>query len=821
MSSRNIIVLLFAGWVGFFSTLEANASTPGNTLSGIITEKTTGKSLPGVTVYIPDLKTGSITDKDGRYLIENLPRAKVQIQISFIGYNRIIEIIDLSQVNKKDFVLEKSVAELHEVVITGMSKTVERNRTPSPVVSIPAIQLQRVSSNNIIDAISEVPGISQVSTGAAISKPVIRGLGYNRVVVIHNGTRQEGQQWGDEHGVEIDELSVGSVEILKGPASLAYGSDALAGVINLMGPSPAGNGLIEGKALAGYQTNNGLIKYGALLAGNNKGFVWDFRLSSGKAHAYKNKTDGYVFNSGYFQQGAGGMFGLNRSWGYTHLQYSVFEMKPGIPEGERDEATGKFIKETRINDSTSVEVIADNDDFKSYKAFVPYQTILHYKLSSDNNFIIGNHSLKTNIAWQQNRRKEFGEILEPDHFGLFFLLNTVNYDVRMDYQLLKHFEFTSGVSGMYQHSLNKGSEYVVPGYNLTDAGIYTLFRRNSGIFDFSGGLRYDTRTHNGDALYVDSTGQQLNPYDNGAVLKFQGFSKRFQGLSGSVGVAFQLSKVFYTKLNFAAGFRAPNIAELASNGIHEGSGRYEIGNLSLKPERNLQWDFSFGVHSNHVTGEINIFLNSIDSYIFNTRLTSVSGQDSIIDDAPVYNFRSDHAELSGGEVSIDIHPHPYDWLHFENSFSMVNAVRVNQPDSLKYLPFIPAPRFASEIRTTFNGPLKGLSNSYWYVKYSYTFGQEKIYSVGETETITKAYSLFGTGIGTDVTRNGKTILSLYFNIDNLLDVAYQNHLSRLKYAPQNEVNGIRGIHEMGRSFNLKLVVPLKFRELQDVPGNHE
>lgn len=230
-------------------------------LSGKITDKKTGEVLIGVTIYMPDLQKGTSSDHEGNYKIENLPQTNVLVQVSFIGYRTLIETIDLDSVSVNNFEMEYTATELNEVVVTGLSKAAEQKRTPTPIRVIPKLILLQNSSTNIIDAIASQPGISQVTTGTGISKPVIRGLGYNRVVVVNDGIRQEGQQWGDEHGIEIDEFSVDKVEILKGPASLAYGSDAMAGVINMLSAPTLPEGKIEGNIVANYQTNNGLIGY--------------------------------------------------------------------------------------------------------------------------------------------------------------------------------------------------------------------------------------------------------------------------------------------------------------------------------------------------------------------------------------------------------------------------------------------------------------------------------------------------------------------------------------------------------------------------------
>ena len=194
--------------------------------------------------------------------------------------------------------------QLSELTVTGVTGDTKLKHATAPVSIVTPQVLRATASTNIIDAIAHQPGVSQLTTGGSLSKPIIRGLGYNRVVVISEGVRQEGQQWGDEHGVEVDGNSVGSVEILKGPASLMYGSDAMSGVV-ILHPQPT---LAEGEMTANvsseYQTNNGLFRYSLQMAGNQKGFVWDVSYSDKMAHAYKNKYDGYVPGS-QFRERAG------------------------------------------------------------------------------------------------------------------------------------------------------------------------------------------------------------------------------------------------------------------------------------------------------------------------------------------------------------------------------------------------------------------------------------------------------------------------------------------------------------------------------------
>jgi iron complex outermembrane receptor protein len=786
---------------------------PGKTsLSGKITDKITGEVIPGATLYISDLKTGAVSSIDGTYRIDNLPQTKVLLNVSFSGYKMIIETIDLSTISAKDFALELSAKEISEVVITGSSQAGEKNRTPTPISIVSKTELLQNSSSNIIDAISKQPGISQITTGTGISKPVIRGLGYNRVVVVNDGVRQEGQQWGDEHGIEIDEFSVNKVEILKGPASLSYGSDAIAGVIHFITAPTLPDGKITGNIISNYQTNNGLIAYSGNLAGNIKGFIWDIRYSNKMAHAYRNKYDGAVYNSAFKENTISGVVGLNKAWGYSHLHFSRYELTPGIVEGDRDSTTGKFIKPVAINDSTEGASIAENKDFNNYTPSTPYQKIKHYKVVLNNSFVLGQGSLKATAGFQQNHRQEFGDVLNPDQYGLYFLLNTINYDLRYVFPERKKMNVSFGINGMHQTSQNKGTEFLVPEYSLFDIGVFTIIKKSFGKLDVSGGVRYDSRTENIRDLYIDSAGAKTDNTDPAAYHQFSKFQSKFSGISGSLGASYQFSETVYSKLNIARGYRAPGIGEIGANGEHEGTGRFEIGDPKLKAENSMQLDAGIGVNTEHVTIEIDGFYNSIQNFIFLQKLSSINGGDSLSQGITTFEFVQGDAALSGGEISIDIHPHPIHWLHFENSFSFVQSVQQNQPDSLKYLPFTPAPKLESEIKADIKKIGKLMRNAYIKLEVENYFEQNKFYSAYGTETKTPGYTLLNLGLGSDFTKKGRTLFSLYVSANNIMDIAYQNHLSRLKYAPTNNATGRTGVYNMGRNISFKLLIPLELKK---------
>ena len=678
--------------------------------------------------------------------------------------------------------ITESDVKLSEVVVTGLTGSQKLKQSPSPVSIISPRQLEAQPSTNIIDAIAHQPGISQVTTGSGISKPVIRGLGYNRVVVVNDGIRQEGQQWGDEHGIEVDPYSVHSVEILKGPASLMYGSDAMAGVI-IFHPSPTlPMGDMRANVSMGYQTNNGLFDYSLNFAGNKAGFVWNSRYSGKMAHAYKNKYDGYVFGSSYREQAFSQMLGYNYRLGHTHLTLDYYHLTPGLVEGERDEKTGELL-------------VPDGYDLKGYGRPMPYQQIHHYKAGLDNSWFLGDGNLKLLLGYQQNRRQEFEEEEQPDECGLDFLLHTVNYDLHYLSTEMNGWKFAAGVNGMWQQSINKGTEYLVPAYRLFDYGLFATMSREIGRLNISGGLRFDQRHLHSEALEEEGE------------LRFQDFKRNFNALTGSIGMTYELSSNWNVKLNLSRGFRAPNISELGSNGVHEGTMRYEMGNRDLKPEHSWQMDLGLDYSSPIVSAQLALFANRIDNYIFIQKMADADGHEIIVGGTPAYQFAASDARLWGGEARVDVHPLPH--LHIGNSFSYVNAVQLHQSSDSKYLPLTPAPRWNGDVKYEFICGGRTFDNLFLKFAVDCNLRQNHFYAANDTETATPSYTLLNLYAGTDIKSHGKRLLSIYLSGENLTNRAYQSHLSRLKYLDRNMVTGRTGVYNMGRNFSVKVVVPIE------------
>ncbi|NQX31782.1 TonB-dependent receptor [Pedobacter boryungensis] len=760
---RLIMVVLFAC---FTVPLFATELTE---VKGKVTDANTKEPLSGATIYISDLKATTTTNASGEFTFTNIPvKGKFLVEVRYLGYKTTSKQVDLAENSQITFELEQSVIESAEVVITGTPYSSNNKTNSLAVVSVNREKLAQAGGTNIIDAIAKVPGISQVTTGGAISKPSIRGLGYNRVLTIVDGAREEAQQWGDEHGVEVDQFSANRIEVLKGPASLLYGSDALGGVINIIDDLVPASGDFNGNFTTSYNTNNGLTASSLMLQGNTNGFVYRGRASYKNAYgfSYGDKT---VPNSGFNETNFSGMLGLNKTWGYAHLSLSKFNTNVGLVENGPN-ANGDYEDENGA--------IITNDEAQTRKLNLPFQNINHYRAAINSNVLLGGGQLKTTLAFQRNIRKEFEEsAIEP---GLNLGLNSYTYDVKYSFANSGVWEPTVGVQGMHQTNLNRGDEFLIPDYTSDNIGAFAYLKRNFTKGAINAGVRYDYKNVDGDDLTSD--GNQV----------FTAFNNKFSNISGSIGFAFEIAKNLNLKGNAGSGFRAPNIAELGANGRHEGTFRYEIGNSNLKQETSLQFDLGLEYNAEKVTIGLNAYSNRIYNYIypgnFNNETHPFLEEDGTTTTLPLYRYVQTDAELLGGEASVDFHL--IKSLHFENTFAYVKGT--NKANNTA-LPFIPAASLNNELR--FEPTIKGLKDSFIKVGLTNVFKQDRFDSF---ETETDGYTLLDAGIGTSLkVKNGK--INLWITGQNLGNKLYYNHLSRYKPA---------GIYNSGRNVSFGISVPL-------------
>ena len=796
------ILLLMSMGIGFTNAVIAQQFT----LTGKVFDRASGKALAGASVYLPEIKKGTIANKEGVFTI-NVEAGSHVLEISYIGYATDVENIKLQNNSVQNFYLNSSVIEGGNVIVTSFLRATSTRRTPTPVTIIKKEELFRGVSSNLIDALSKVPGVSQISTGPAISKPIIRGLGYNRVVVMNDGIRQEGQQWGDEHGIEIDEYNVSRTEVLKVPASLIYGSDALAGVINIISNVPVSEGVVKGNVFSNYQSNNRMMGNHFDLAGNNKGFIWGVNVSTKNAGDYKNKYDGTVFNSRFLERNGGGYIGIEKTWGYSQLSFSNFYQNLGVVEGDRA-LDGQFVMMKDVG-GIAEEMVVDAAEAKRFTPRAPMQKIQHTKYTLDNNIKLGNDRLKATFGLQQNQRMEFGNVLDLNEKELFFDLKTFNYSVQYLQAEKNNWKNTFGVNGMRQTNTNKGEAALVPDYTSFDIGAFYYTQKRTDKTSWSGGLRYDQKFMNfiNPSQFYCPPGMACialyNPVES---------NKQFNNFSGAIGVAHDLSEQLTLKFNIARGFRAPNMAEMASYGAHEGTNRFEYGNEGLISEKSLQFDAAVEWSNEHMSVAGNIFYNTVKDYIFYQKLTAVGGGDSIImnhgDALYAFAFRQKDAHLYGAEFNIDFHPHPLDWLHVENSVSLIRGQFIEALDKSKNLPGIPSARWLSEIRIELFKKSNAIRNSFINVQLDNVFAQEYPFVGYNTETRTPAYTLLNVGYSTQIQHRNKTLFSVSLVGQNITDVAYQHHLNRLKYGPVNEATGRMGVFNMGRNFSFKVNIPI-------------
>lgn len=800
-----------------FSLLLCALGIQGQTLSGRVTDSLTRESIPGAIIYIPELKVGAQTDTGGYYKLSNLPKRKLLVQVTVIGYSSINETVNLAVTTEKDFTLSQSATLGNEVIVTGVSQATEMKKAPAALIAIGQMYIQQNLYSNAMDALVKIPGVNALTTGPNVSKPFIRGLGANRILTVYDGQRQEGQQWGDEHGIEIDQYNIDKMEIIKGPASLMYGSDALAGVVSIVPTPAAPQGKIIGSILNEYQTNNGDIGNSLMLAGNNHGFEWMGRISHKMAKDYQNAIDGYNYNTGFRETDASASFGLHKSWGYSHVSFALFDDFQEIPDGSRDSLTGKFTEQ--ITESGSFRPIVPQSELNTYNISTLHQHVQLYRVYTNNQFLLENGGkLNVNLGWEENIRREYSHPTSPDVPGLYLILNTFTYDAKYYFNENEGWKPVVGVNGMYQiNNANNGTEAIIPSYTLFDAGGFGVLTKSFHKLELSAGVRYDIRSFNNSGMYVDTNqstgyGQVISGSDTaGHSHPFHDFKTTYSGITGSFGGSYNVTDKIIIKGNIARGYRAPNIAEISANGVHPGTGIYQIGNPDIKPEFSLQEDLGFSYTSNIIEMSLDLFNDNISNYIYDEQL----GDSVVVKGNSTFKYVSSQAQLYGGEFSLDVHFTK--WLHFENGLSTVYALNLGdgkQPvtDSTKYLPFIPPLQLTSDLRATFGKKVGVFDHIFAKIEVVYCATQNRVFSAYGTETPTPAHTLFNAGFGTEITnKKGKTVCNFSVMCNNLSDLNYQDHLSRLKYFGYNYATGTRGMFNMGRNFGVKLVIPLDLK----------
>ncbi|MCF6353068.1 MAG: TonB-dependent receptor [Cyclobacteriaceae bacterium] len=705
--------------------LFASSTVFAQNFTGTVLDKETKEVIPYAQVYFSDLKTGTTTDENGIFKIEHFNQKKIHIQITFVGYNIIDEIVNIDTTKEKIFYLEQGHFDLKEVVVSAPAGRLQGEN----IVSIEhkkIAELQQTSPLTLAEAISTISGVEQTTTGAGIGKPVIRGLSGNRIVTYAQGIRIENQQWGDEHGLGVGEVGIESVEVIKGPASLLYGSDALGGVLYFIDERYASQNTVEGFAQSKILSNT----LGSI---NTMGFkIHKGKLKFNLFGAYSSQADyqvpnfDRVFNTRFDEKNIKSSFGFNtKSW-ISNIRYSFLQNNYGI------------VEDSTFTNSTERKFV------------LPFQKIDNHNLSFENIIFTGNSKLNLTLGYTNNYRKEFEDDKNNQALGL--KLNTLTYNLKWYSPTYKDwFDFIVGSQGMAQNNKNNGEEILIPDASTTDFGAFFIGNLSFDKLQMQGGIRADYRNINTKKMITDEG-------------TFPVLKNSYNGLTFSSGAVYKTNK---TKLraNISSGFRAPNTTELLSDGVHHGTNRYIKGNAGLTNENATQIDFSFDYQDEHFSFSVNPFYNAIRNYIL------LSPTDISIDNSPVFEYLQMNAFLYGGELGLHYHPHKIHWLHLESNLSTVIA----EDKSGNALPLIPQTRINSTIKAEFVHKEKvQLKNV--FLQHIYKFRQERI---GLFETATNDYNIINIGLNIEIATKNNPI-EITTGIKNLLNTQYIDHLSRFK-----------------------------------------
>ncbi|MBE9489734.1 MAG: TonB-dependent receptor [Bacteroidetes bacterium] len=708
-----------------------------NNIQGVINDKDSNEPIIFANVYLPQLEKGTITNEKGEFIIYNLPTGNYKIVVSIIGYKSFSASINIPLIQDLNISLTPSAIEMEEIIIsTPFHKLQSENVMKVEQKKIK--DLYADGATTLAEGITDIAGVESVTTGLSIGKPVIRGLSSNRVLVYTQGIRLENQQFGGEHGLGINAAGIESVEVIKGPASLLYGSDALGGVLYINPEKFALQNSSVGDVNGYYYTNTNGFSTNAGFKSSSEAYKFIFRGSLTE-HSDYNTKNFRVTNTRFREQDFKAAIGYQKSKFKSEFRYNLNASQLGIPEEIGVQNTNK-------------------------NPLLPFQKIDNHVFSTKSTLFFDTSSLNFNLGFTYNDRKEFEENdISP---ALHMKLKTFSYDVKYNLPEIGKFETIVGIQGLNQTNTNSGEEQLIPDAITNDFGFLATTHIHFGGYGVQVGARYDTRNIN-----VKNS-----------------ITKSFNSFNGAFGIKLNLFKTILTRLNLATGFRAPNLAELTSSGVHEGTNRFEIGNPNLNNEQNFQTDLALEYKNEHFEIFVNAFYNKINDYIF------LSPNGDIIANNPVFVYLQNNANLYGGEFSLHIHPHPFDWLHFESSFETVTG----KQDNNNYLPLIPANKIKNTLRVEFdynvakkNFSRFQLKNSYAFIKLNSTFAQENI---SDFETETSSYNLLSIGLGGEI-KISKHILTINISGTNLTNKVYVNHLSRLK---------IDGISNMGRNFNFGL-----------------
>ena len=662
--------------------------------------------------------------------------------------------------------VDDQTVELDEVVLSlPFNQTLGKS-----VIKVDKINfndLNPILQQYISKSISKLPGVSILSTGPGVSKPSIRGLSYDRVVVYSQGVRLENQQWGDEHGIGVSTSGINSIEVIKGPSYVLYGSDAMGGVLYVEPERYSSDFSVDYMGL--YNSNYNGITNNLGLKGSSGKFSYIARANMVDNQSFST-PDGEVENTWFKENDVQAGLKYETEKFSSDLRLTMNFSELGLPHMEEghDDHDDHDEEGHDDHDDHDEEGHDDHEDHEDH-----YQELSHTTLTWVNTFDLGNdHQLNVTLGRQLNDRKEFGgheeeeghddhdEEGHDDHDGhegheegeaeLDMELSTNTLDVSLVMPQSDNLNLTIGTNFLSQENKNFGHEELIPDAEKKDFGLYALGQITMENGAALLGVRYDNRSISSDMGSSD-----------------------FSNFNGSVGIKrdFENSTL---RFNIGSGYRAPNLVELFADGVHHGTFRYERGNLNLVAEKSFQTDISFDINNDDSSVSFDLFYNDISDYIY------ISPSSDIEDGFAVYDYMQQDSELYGGEISF-AKKTGFDWLSYNTSLEYIFAESADG----EALPFISPLTF----NQVFNIDIS--SNYSFEIDFLAKAKQGRV-SMFEEET--DGYSVLNLS-GNWMTSFLDNDLNIFWSISNVFDKEYYDHLSRFKTA---------GIEEMGRNISVGL-----------------
>ncbi|MGB1040045.1 MAG: TonB-dependent receptor [Flavobacteriales bacterium] len=701
-------------------------------LTGKIIDEITKKPIPFASIFLTDLGTGTVSDNEGKFEFKNEIPNHNKLKINALGYSdTVFEINEQTNRSELKISLTPKHYHLHEVIVsTGTGEL--QGYSISSVASKPINELNIIPNTNLGEAIANLEGVYNASTGKGIYKPVVRGLTGIRVLTFVNGVRLENQQWGGDHGLGVSSIGIGQVEVIKGPSSLLYGSDALGGVLYLKEEAFAQSNSVEASVNSKFESNSMGIQNGVSFKMSKNNFRFNVFANQQNYADYQIPSGDYVKSSRFKGIGTKFLLGYNRKNWVTKLGYNYSNNVIGIPGHTHD---------TLVTPSTFLRSAQVREEGR------PSQKISNHLISFDNQFFFHNSTLKITLGQTLNKLEEYEKFTIPE---IGVQLNTSTYYLRYNYKFSKALSLIGGVQGLYQQNTNtaEAEQQLIPNNTQIDNGVFAVLSGKRKKTNYQLGVRYDNRT-------INLSNSQLEAFN-------------YSSFNYSAGASYS-GKHISLRMNVSSGIRNPHVSELLSEGGHSAAQRYEIGDVTIKPEIGNQVDLSVKYKNEHLDILINPFANFLTNYVY------LNPVDSVVDGFQVFNYeQAESAVLMGGEAVFHYHPHFLHDFHLEASFSFVQGQNTegNTP-----LSFIPQPRLATQITYNFDN-LKSriISLKNFTVQHQFFANQNRTV---DYELNSANYNLFNAGINCNLSFK-KIEGELGIGAQNILNEEYIDHLSALK-----------------------------------------